>query len=127
MATTVRVRGLKELTRSFKRISKDLDKRLVDELKEAAAPVADDAEQLALSRIRNMPASPHWAAMRIGVSRAQGLVYMVPAARGRRRKRRNLSDLLLTRAMDPAVEKNEDQVLGRIENLIDSLGDREGF
>lgn len=128
MAEAIRVIGLKELSRDFKRMSKDLSDRLVDELKEAAQVVADDAEDLALTRIRNMPRSPRWAGMRIGVSRAQGLVYVVPAARSRRRTHRpNLADLLLEEAMDPAVEKNQKKVVERLEEMLDRLANSNGF
>jgi hypothetical protein len=127
---TVRVRGLKELSRDFRRISKDLSDELVDGLKEAADGVRSDAEDLALGKIRNMPLSPHWAGMRIGVSRAQGLVFMVPAARSRRRKgsgRSNLKNLLLERAMDPALAKNADGVVKNVDNLLGKIAGQNGF
>lgn len=127
---TIRVIGLKQLSRDFKRISKDLSDELVDELKDAAEDVKDEAERLALTEIRNMPRSPRWAGMRIGVSRAQGLVYMVPAARSRRkpnRSRKNLAILLLDEAMDPAVERNADKVTGKVDDLLGRLADRHGF
>lgn len=126
----IRIIGLKELSRDFKRMSKQLSDELTDELKEAAQVVADDAEELALTRIRNMPRSPRWAGMRIGVSRAQGMVYVVPAARSRRkpgRGRGNLADLLLDEAMDPAVEKNQQKVVGKLEDMLDRLADNNGF
>lgn len=128
MADAIRVVGLRELSRDFKRMSKDLSDELVGELKEAAQVVADDAEQLALTRIGNMPRSPRWAGMRIGVSRAQGLVYVVPAARSRRKfKRPNLGQLLLAEAMDPAVEKNQQKVVERLEEMLDRLANSNGF
>ena len=68
--------------------------------------------------------------MRIGVSRAQGLVYMVPAARSRRkpnRSRKNLAALLLDEAMDPAVERNADKVTRKVDDLLGRLADRHGF
>lgn len=124
---TVYVRGLKELTRDFKRISKELDKELVAELKEASEPVRKGAEELSLTRIRNMPRSPDWATMRIGVSRAKGLVYVVPAhRRGRGSPRSNLSDLLLEQ-MTTAVEQNEDEVVRRVDGMIERLGRHNGF
>lgn len=124
---TVHVRGLKELTRDFKKISKELDRELVGELKEASEPVRKGAESLSLTRIRNMPRSPDWATMRIGVSRAKGLVYVVPAhRRGRGSSRPNLSGLLLTQ-MESAVEQNEDEVVRRIDGMIDRLGRHNGF
>lgn len=128
MAEAIRVIGLKELSRDFKRMSKELSDELVGELKDAAQVVADDAEQLALTRIRNMPRSPRWAGMRIGVSRAQGLVYVVPAARSKRRiKRPNLAALLLDEAMDPAVEKNASKVVDRLDDMLGRIANGNGF
>lgn len=128
MAATVRVQGLKELTRAFKAISKDLDRELVGELKAAADPVKAEGEKLALTRIGNMPRSPDWAVMRIGVSKAQGLVYMVPQRRRRGGSgRANLANLLMDRAMDPALEKHQDDVVQRVDQLLGKLGGDHGF
>jgi hypothetical protein len=126
----VNVRGLKELSRDFRRISKGLSDDLVDSLKEAAEVVERDAEDFALGRIRNMPSSPRWSGMRIGVSRAQGLVYIVPSARSRRRagsSRGNLANLLRERAMDPAVERNASSVEKKVDDLLGRLAGQSGF
>ena len=125
----IRVIGLKELSRDFKRMSKELSDELVGELKDAAQVVVDEAEELALRRIRNMPRSPRWAGMRIGVSRAQGLVYMVPAARRRSggSGRKNLADLLLDEAMDPAAEKNAGKVVDRLDDMLGRIANGNGF
>jgi Bacteriophage HK97-gp10, putative tail-component len=123
---TIRVLGLRELQRDFKKISKELSKDLRKELVEAAAPVKKTAESLALGKIRNMPASPRWAEMRIGVTARS--VYMVPFARRRGRSGRpNLADLLMERAMDPALEQNADEVTGRIDNMLGHLFSQNGF
>lgn len=122
----VRVRGLRELTRDFKKISRDLSKELRKELVEAADPVKKTGEQLALARIRNMPRSPHWAGMRIGVTAKS--VYMAPSARrGGGSGRSNLSGLLLERAMEPALDQNADKVAGRVDDMLGHLFDRNGF
>lgn len=125
----VRVRGLRELTRAFNGMSKDIAQDLVWELEEAADPVRKQAEHLAITRIRNMPASPHWATMRIGVSKAQGLVYMVPFARKRGGSggRPNLADLLMGRSMEPALEANESEIAERVDHLLARLGDEYDF
>lgn len=129
MATgAVRVHGLKELTRDFQKISKSLSKEITKELKDAAEPVRTGAEQKALRDIRNMAATPRWAAMRIGVSRAQGSVYMVPRARRAGGSgRANLKDLLLERAMDPALEENADKVKDNINDVLGHIFDDNGF
>ena len=129
MATAeVRVLGLRELTRAFSAVSDDMGRELTSELKEAAEPVRKEGEDLALSKITNMPASPRWAVMRIGVSKAQGLVYMVPQARSRGGgKRPNLATKLMEQAMEPALEHNRAEIEGRVEELIDHIADRHGF
>ncbi len=126
MATgAVRVKGLKELTRDFKKISKDLDKKLTGELLDAVKPVKDTAEQKALTSISNMTSD--WATMKTTVGRAKGQVLMFPASRGKRYSRPNLANLLLERAMDPAVTENEDHVVQALDDLIGNLADRYGF
>ena len=120
--STVHVKGLKELTRDFKKISKDLDKLVTNELQEAAKPVQEKADELALSRIRNM--TSRWARMRIGVSRAQGVVFMVPASKGRSRKRPNLAPMLMDRAMWPAAEEEREEVVEALGEMIDRLGSK---
>jgi hypothetical protein len=124
----VNVRGLGELQRDFRKMSKDLDKDLVKQLKEAADPVKVEAKSLALTEIRNMVYSPRWAGMRIGVTGARDLVYMVPSAKGRGgRSRSNLSGLLFDKAMEPALERHEEDVIERIDQYLGNLGDEYGF
>lgn len=129
--TTVRVSGLKDLSRALSRIDKGVAKtELVEPLKAAGEDVKRDAESFALGRIRNMPLSPRWAGMRIGVSQAQGVVFMVPQARSRRGRgtsRPNLSRLLLERAMDPAKEKNAANVERKVDELLGRLAGENGF
>lgn len=139
----VEVRGLRELNRAFDLADKQLKRELVGELRAAAKPIADEADQLALSTIRNMPKSRKWARNRIGVTRE--LVYVVPKERGvsrgsrRRSKQRdannkplrvftrpamarpNLADLISERAYQPAlnnhirdVEETVDRLIGRV-------------
>lgn len=129
MATgTVRVRGLKELARAFKGISKDLSKELVQELRQAADPVKKEAEQLALTRIRNMPRTPEWAGMRIAVAKSRGTVTMYPQRRRRGGSARpNLATLLMDEAMDPGLEHNQQKVINRIDGLLGRLGGEHGF
>ena len=128
MATwAVRVTGLAELNRAFRKMSGDLDKELRQSLKDAASPVADLAESLALSRIRNMPRSPDWAGMRVGVS-GKAVVYIVPRRRNRGNPGRpNLKGLLLSQAMEPAAEQKQDEVVKGVERMIDKLAGKAGF
>jgi len=124
----VRVSGLRELQRAFRRISKDLTKELRAELIEAASPVAKEAESLALTRIRNMPRSPDWAEMRVGVSAAQASVYVVPRRKNRGNPgRANLKGLLLNQAMDPALTAKQDEVLDGVDKMLGRLAGENGF
>jgi hypothetical protein len=126
MPGTVHITGLAELNRAFRKISGGLDKEMKEALLKAADPVKVRAESLALSRIRNMPGSPHWADMRIGVSARA--VYMVPRARGRGgRARPNLKGLLLDRAMDPALDEKQDEIVEGVGKMIDHLSRANGF
>jgi hypothetical protein len=127
MAGTVRVEGLRELERAFRRVDKEETKLLRKELKEAAEPVKVAAQGKALGSIRRMRRSPRWAEMRVG--QARSLVYMVPKQRGRNTKRHktryarpNLKNLLLDRAMIPALEQNTTQVTQRVQHVLDTIG-----
>jgi hypothetical protein len=122
----VKVHGLRELNRAFKAVAGDLDKKLIEELKEAAEPVAKETEQLALTRIRNMPSSPQWAVMRIFVSKANATVSMFPLQRGRRNRGAGLGPRL-QEAMDIGLEHNENEVHNRIDGLIGRIADHHGF
>lgn len=127
-AGAIEVQGLTELLRAFRGISKDLDKKLTKTLKDAAEPAAAQAEDFALGHIRNMPRSPRWAGMRIGVARRQGEVYMVPRARARGggRKRPNLNPLLLVE-MEAAVQMKAADIENALGRLVDDLADSHGF
>jgi hypothetical protein len=66
--------------------------------------------------------------MRIGVSVARGVVYMVPAARSKRtRKRPKFGELLLTRAMDPALEHNAAKIEQAVDDMLGRLAGENGF
>lgn len=126
MAGAVRIRGLAELQRDFRKISKDLTKELRDELKEAAEPVREAAEQKALTGIRNMPRSPHWAGMRVGVA-GRGMVYVVPRARRRGGSGRANLKGLLQEQMDAALDEKQREVLNGVERMLDRLAGHHGF
>jgi len=123
-AGAVRVRGLRELNRAFSKLAKDTKKELTGELKKAAEPVRGRAEELAVSRIRNIGSS--WSAMRVGATAK--MVYVAP----RRRRsggspRPNLAPLLLERALVPALDEKQGEVIDSVEQLLDRLGNDAGF
>lgn len=126
MADAVRVLGLRDLERAFTKADRYLAGDLRDVLEEAASPVRRDAQTLAGATIRNLHAGDEWSRMRTGVSRS--IAYVAPVPRGvkgrdNRRRRRNLADLLMGRAMQPALERNRLAVERRFELLLDEVVD----
>jgi hypothetical protein len=126
----LKVRGLRETVRAFNNIQEDLSDELRAGLKHAAEPVRVAAEQKAVNRIENMPYSPAWAEQKTVVSKRTALVYMGPKKRQSRntaRRRKNLADLLMERAMEPALEENEEKTKKAVELVLDQLGRKNGF
>jgi hypothetical protein len=117
----VRVQGLRELSRAFAVADKTLSRELRDKLREAAEPVRSDAEALAVARIPRIGVP--WSRMRVGVTRSA--VYVAPrqrGARGSRRRRPNLADLLMERSMQPALDANVPRVKESVEDVLDTVG-----
>lgn len=119
----VRIEGLRELERAFKLYGKGMEKGLREAMEAAAEPVSQDAQALARSTIK--PASNvDWSLMRVGVTRRTA--YVAPAQRGRNtpanRRRRNLRELLLGRAMEPALSANIKTVEREFGDALDDLG-----
>jgi hypothetical protein len=96
-------------------------------LREVAEPVRRDAEELAGSKIRRMTFSPLWARMRTGITRK--VVYVAPRQRGVKtrgadpRRRPNLAQLLLDRAMEPALDRHEHEIVEAFDRLLDKMAD----
>ena len=114
---TVHVEGLAQLDRAFKQADAKLHRELRGSLERAAEPVRADAERLAAAGIRRIGLP--WSQMRIGVTARS--VYVAPkhrGARGRTRKRPNLAVLLLGRAMLPALERNQAEVVARADAAL---------
>ncbi len=127
----IHVRGLRELERAFKLADKAEYKALRTTLKESAEPVKRLAEGKAVARIRNIKGAGtkvDWSQMRLGVRRSA--VYLAPkqkgrASRGNRALRRpNLKDLLLDRAMIPALDERREEVVHNLERMLDTVGSR---
>ena len=117
----VQVVGLDALQRAFRAADKEVARDLRDALEEAASPVRADAQLLAPS-IRNLAAGDPWTRMRVGTTRS--IVYVAPVERGikgrgnQRKRRRNFKDLLLRRALEPALERNIPQVTRRVDEML---------
>lgn len=124
MAKPVRVRGLRELNNALARADRDVRNGVRKTLRDVAEPVRADAERLAASEIRNIDGGDPWSRMRTGVTKT--LVYVAPKQRSTRgpKKRKNLANLLQTRSLDPALERNEDNVNRGFEQMLDTVADR---
>ena len=117
-ASTVRVHGLREMSRAFARADKELKKDLRSTLRDVAEPVREEATTRALREIRNI--GPAWSQMRTGVT-SHG-AYVAP--RQRRRggtKRPNLALLLMERAMQPALDANADEIEDAVGDMLDEI------
>lgn len=121
----VEVKGLRDLQRAFKLADAEARKQLRAALKEIGEPIARDAQALAEAKIRRI--GKKWPQMRVGVT--QSLVYVAPRQRGTLTKRNparysrpNLFDLLMGRAMEPALDQN----IGGVEDAVGHALDRVG-
>jgi len=121
------VKGLAEMNRAFARADRDMKKDLRNTLKDVAEPVREEAEVLAGQKIRNMGNGP-WSRMRVGVT--TNLVYVAPKERGRRgnigSRRTNLADLLMDRAMEPALDAHAGEIEDRFGDALDHVLERWG-
>lgn len=119
----IRVDGLRELERAFTAADKALRTDLRDALEEAAQPVRQSAQSLALGTIGNMRRSPQWSRMRTGVLGGT-VAYVAPVERGtkgranQRLRRRKFKQLMLSRAMEPALIRNRDTVEKRLDRML---------
>lgn len=130
MAGAVAVRGLRELQIAFALADEKLAKELTAALKDAAEPIRLEAEHLTTTKIRNIlspTAEVDWWRMRIGVTRTS--IYVAPNERGRFTKRNprryarsKLAPLLLGKAMEPALDHNQERVVDAIEHVLGTVG-----
>jgi hypothetical protein len=118
------VQGLDELLKATRRFSKDLASDMIGELEEAAAPVRSATTQYMLAELVNVPSTPEYAAMRIGVARANSAVYGAPQWRSRRAgtPRPTFGDSIRSR-MERAVTDKAGDVEKRMGDFLDRLAD----
>jgi hypothetical protein len=123
------VEGYQDLQRALKRADRDIRLGMRKELREVAGPVQATAERNAVDRIRNI--GVEWPRMRIGIT--QKSVYVAPAQRGvgsratpgqRTKKRPNLAPLLMDRAMQPALDQHQEQIMRDLERMLDRVADK---
>lgn len=121
----VAVRGLRELNRALRAADKTTRAEFRTGFRKVAEPVRADAERLALSDITRI--TQPWARMRTGVTTK--LVYVAPRQRGIKgrgddpRRRPKFADLMMNRALAPALERNKGKVEHEIEVLLDHVGE----
>lgn len=126
MAGTIIIEGLDQIQRDLASSMPEVEKAVKIGIRDAAVPAAKLAENLSLTKIRNMRRSPKWSVNRIGVLRSA--VYIAPVKRGVKtrgpdpRRRPNLVALMLGRAYEPAVDVMgpvvEQQVLRVIDRAV---------
>jgi hypothetical protein len=122
--TVTHVVGLRELQRSLAAMDKGIRKDLRDTLKAAVEPVRSDAQRLATANIRHI--GPRWSLMRVGVT--SSLVYLAPKQRRRGGSPRpNLAQLLMNRAMQPALDESENEIVAAVEIGLDRFITEHGF
>jgi hypothetical protein len=120
----VKITGLRELDRALGNYDKDVRKGLRTALAAAAEPVRSQAESLA-SGVGNIAGGP-WSRMRIGVT-AKG-AYVAPKSRNRGGSPRpNFGNLLMNRAMLPALGEATPEVLTALEAMLDRAANSNGF
>lgn len=129
---TLVVEGLAGLDRAFTLAGKEFSREFRGELREIAEPVRAGAEHLAgsMTSHRGGPINLHegdpWTKMRAVARR--NLVYVAPVERGLRTKknrasaRPNLADLLMDRAMAPALEQHAPEVVAGVDRLLAHMG-----
>ena len=109
------VKGIADLDRAFQRAGDTLHHEIKDRLRYYAQPVSRTAESLSLTA----GVSREWSQMRVGVTRR--LVYVAPMQRGTKvlnRKRRNFARFLLSRALEPALNRHRHQIEDQFDDLL---------
>lgn len=125
MASGLTVHGYTDLARAFKVAGKEARVELRVAMQSVAKPVKERAAVLASTEITRMRTSPQWGQMRTGVT--QRSVYVAPKQRGTRgrggpRARKNLANLLMNKAMLPALEQTKALAGARLDRVLDEIG-----
>lgn len=140
----IHVRGLDDLNRALKRASKEVRLDIRKDLRAVAEPIRAEAQQLAGTQISGIATAAgrkrkrrgrpkNWAGMRIGLALAGNLIYVAPVQRGFKgrgadpSKRPNLADLLMGRAMEPALEHHKAEIEAHVGRALDRMTERWGI
>ena len=120
MAQVVSVNGLAEMQRAFRKLDKGITKEIRGELREAGDIVRDDA------RPRFAGISAKSAAGFRTVVRQRGVA--VEQRHGRTTgKRPDFGALQLRRALVPALDAKEGEVVDQLDGMLGRLGGEAGF
>jgi len=123
-AAEIRWDGIDRVTAAFEEVRREVLKEMRPALRAIGQKVSKDAQNRASSEIANI--GNKWNRMRVGVT-LKG-VYVAPASRRRGGSpRRNLGGLLMTRAMQPALDANKELAYAEFDALIDRAKDHAGF
>ena len=114
------IRVKTDVDRAFLQLRREVVKELRPALREIGAIVKRDAQRLAAQDIRHVGLV--WQRMRVGVTAKA--FYVAPAARNQGGSPRpNMGGLLLTKALEPAVDSNQEEALRQLSALVDlSIG-----
>jgi hypothetical protein len=118
------VNGMEEIDRAFTLAGKEAVRELRANYRRIAAPVREGAQTLAQQNITRI--GKKWYRMRTGITRSS--VYIAPREHGVHsihdpKRRPNFADLLLSKAMEPALAQHEDDVERNVRDLMDHLAD----
>jgi len=118
-AATVRVSGLREVNRAFKRIDASVVAEVKDELKKLAEPVAADSRE----RIG------HYAGASTSTIKPYPTMKGVVVRQAQKKKTGKRGDFgaLQMGHLMSSLDDHEDQIVEGVEDLLDWLGRKEGF
>jgi hypothetical protein len=120
MAGAVRVKGLKELQRDFRKMGGDLPKLMRAELREVGDIVRDDARSRFASVDARSAAGYRTVVRQRGVAVEQRLRRTTGAHPG-------YGAMQMREALAPALDDKQGEVVKRVEGMLDNLADRNGF
>lgn len=122
--TGIQVKGAAELEAAFLSLRREVLTELRPALREIGELVRADAERKADSGISHI--GPAWGRMRLGVTLES--VYITPRSRRQGGSPRpNLAGLLMDRAMQPALDENQEAAVARLDLLVEASAHKSGF
>lgn len=119
-AFTLKVKGYREVTRALNKVDKGTRKAMLDGLKEAAKPVAEDARSklAGYAGINTGSIQPRAVANGVYITQKQGK---------KTGARPDFGALQMRRGLLPAAYDGQDEFRSRVEDSLDHLIGRAGF